>query len=242
MKTICSAAVLLLSVALLPTGAQGQGCPMYAYSDMWVDGNGNAIASNYTQADTSCPSYWSYADVTVHLPSGSSQSASAAGSCCAEAVVALSATNEDGQGSIDFFNEASFSCGTASFFANPVFSVRSGVDSIWYENPVQQISPPNTCVFEVISPCTGVVHIAANGEIHERCRNLDAPGQPTSNPFLSVLDNVPWVDLVWLFGEVSAPLLNTQMHTRMRFTVPVEPPPVGVCRAVPAHLPGILTY
>jgi hypothetical protein len=94
------------------TSAAAQSCQMYSYSDMWLDDDGNAVAVNYTDANTSCGDYTAYADVAVTMPSGYSQFGSAMGTCCAEAISSASTSGEEGDGFINGNNEVDYSCGS----------------------------------------------------------------------------------------------------------------------------------
>lgn len=99
--------VSILLGGVLPAAAQ---CGMYTYRDLWLDDTGNAVGVNYTEA-ASCDGASSYAQVTVTMPSGSRNVASASGTCCAEAITESSSTAQEGEGVLAGFNEVWDSCG-----------------------------------------------------------------------------------------------------------------------------------
>ena len=113
--------VLVPSAFMNPASAQAQTCQMYTYSDLSLDGSGNVVAINYTDGDAACGSYSAYADVTLTMPSGYAQSASASGGCCAQAVALAVSSNENGDGTVFGNNNVEASCFSFTSFLSNYF-------------------------------------------------------------------------------------------------------------------------
>lgn len=121
-------------LAAMPSLVRGQSCQIYTYSDVWLDGNGNVVASNYTDGDSSCGNYSAYADVTITMPSGYSQYASATASCCTEAIASASILQEAGDGSVVGTNEVDFAfCGSATASLSSGISIKK---TTWGPPPI----------------------------------------------------------------------------------------------------------
>lgn len=105
--------ISVVVLTLSPILAVAQSCGIYTYQDMWVDDNGNAVGENLSEGDASCGEYTAFANVTLTMLSGNSQSGYGSGSPFAEALAAASTSGEQGDGLLDGSNEVDFSCDSA---------------------------------------------------------------------------------------------------------------------------------
>ena len=117
MNRILKVAFLLGLSYVSLTAARAQNCSGMYYSDTFLDGNGNFVALNYSDAAGSCGSYSSYADVTATMPDGSTHFGSASGvDSYAEALVSTPAPSAGQQGTISGSNELDALSCFSSFF------------------------------------------------------------------------------------------------------------------------------
>lgn len=123
------AVIALLFLHATPSTAQ---CGLYAYQDLWLDGNGNAVGDNYTQA-IYCEGSWAYAEVHVAMPSGYQNGASASGGTTAEAVTQTSTSAELGDGVFSGSNVASSYCWDTSNESSFGSGFSVGESFTWYQ-------------------------------------------------------------------------------------------------------------
>src|SRR5581483_2580385 len=112
-KLLLPMGISVVVLTLSPILAVAQSCGIYTYQDMWVDDNGNAVGENLSEGDASCGEYTAFANVTLTMPSGNSQSGYGSGSPFAEALAAASTSGEQGDGLLDGSNDVDFSCDSA---------------------------------------------------------------------------------------------------------------------------------
>ena len=229
MKKMSFFALCLIIAALFlasPAGAQSCGA-LYQYSDMWIDGSGNAVGDNYTEADT-CGnySYTTFADVTVDMPSGASYYSSVYGySASSEALAEAAASEESGDGSFDVFSEVDYSCGDSltAFGSNPI-KVNAGSEWIWYEN--KGLNPiVGKCFYGLGAQCNrtdGIYCGEAHPSIYKPCGDGIEMYQS-------------WVEMYGYLEVKIGPLLIGGCLNPKPLSYGSVAPAVA-CRAIPPHL------